>query len=385
MRPAMARMAPGGGADAVEKGLVALRVKSRCSREELTARLRGERQVLHKVGLQLCACFFFMVYGAGLLFRNIAFYRYQGLDSYAELVVPQSANVPAEAAWVVDAATGEATPLRAALRASWRTRSEVNVSIAELGATANLTALHGRPFNLKDFAAEYLPNLSAARWAVLANEVVALLFQHCVIVFCFMPFAFEFQGCERPYATAMLYRLERSLATVHLLRVPTYLATTIPGAANHCQSTRWATADGQRGGAEVGQAHVQTVWQWFFDGYNMKHNSNCGDLIFSGHAATSLTDTLFVHYYTRKLLPEPVSKVVIVIAWAFSLVQIFFILCTHNHYTVDVVVASYVAPLNFLANLHFFPTDEAGDVQTVSREASERDVVEGDIELRRYS
>lgn len=81
-----------------------------------------------------------------------------------------------------------------------------------------------------------------------------------------------------------------------------------------------------------------------------------------GHTATAMTKAIFVHYYARTALPRECGSVVIVVAWAMFFFQVFFVLCTRNHYTVDVVVASYVAPLSFLANHYFFPTDVAPEI-----------------------
>eukprot|EP00439_Symbiodinium_sp_Y106_P022873 s831_g2.t2 len=74
------------------------------------------------------------------------------------------------------------------------------------------------------------------------------------------------------------------------------------------------------------------VWDLFFSTYNLTHNSNCGDLVFSGH-----TD------------------------------GVFLIVTVRNHYTVDVVIAAYLAPLNFWAWLHLAPTEPGADC---SRETS---------------
>jgi len=45
--------------------------------------------------------------------------------------------------------------------------------------------------------------------------------------------------------------------------------------------------------------------------------------------------------------------------WLIFSLQVFCVLTTRNHYTVDVVVACYTAPLNYIANVYFFPKDVA--------------------------
>merc|ERR550532_733445 len=70
-----------------------------------------------------------------------------------------------------------------------------------------------------------------------------------------------------------------------------------------------------------------------------------------------MTYMLFVQYYALKIFPRRLAKTICTVYAVLFAVQIFFVLTSRNHYTVDAVVAMYVAPLNFFAQLYFFPHD----------------------------
>lgn len=323
-------------------------------------RLKEEgRLFCSSLGVHMLFNFFIVSYCASLLFRNLAFHRHKGLVYYADKVVPHSASVPLDSALLVG--NGTAVSLASALAAPQDYRGFFNVSVVMEDAKANLTALNGESFVLDDLGYSLFPDLSSSAAALNANEYLATLIQGMTTAFLVVPYIISFQNRARPHLMAIWLRLLRALASVHLLRTLTYMATSIPGPANHCQSIRWTSKHGAQGSEEIGHAHVLTLVQIFLDTYNLTHNSNCGDLIFSGHTVNAMTNVMTLHFYVWRTMPPWLARVICAIAWLAFFVQIFLVLSSHNHYAVDTVVGLYTAPLNFMLWVYLFPDDPTPD------------------------
>merc|ERR550532_3155081 len=145
---------------------------------------------------------------------------------------------------------GRALPLRNVLPEEYRNGSwNISISIAPL---ANLTRLGNKSFNLDDWSGKYLWDLSQSGWVSWLSEVIAQTIQFSTYFMFIIPFFMSFKGKERPHFLAMVHRICRAQLTAHILRVPTYLSTQIPGVAPHCQSVRWSGPQ-PRGGYEVNQ------------------------------------------------------------------------------------------------------------------------------------
>jgi len=93
-------------------------------------------------------------------------------------------------------------------------------------------------------------------------------------------------------------------------------------------------------------------------------NGNCGDNIFSGHTVNVMNSFMAVVCYLWGLCVPPGAtqrlrwKLVIfyyaaILGYAYLIyVQLWYIIATHNHYTIDVIVALYTGPLLFLVDRH---------------------------------
>eukprot|EP00931_Biecheleriopsis_adriatica_P118608 TRINITY_DN9396_c0_g1_i2.p1 TRINITY_DN9396_c0_g1~~TRINITY_DN9396_c0_g1_i2.p1 ORF type:complete len:370 (-),score=39.04 TRINITY_DN9396_c0_g1_i2:107-1216(-) len=324
--------------------------------KDFLVRLVEELQVLRQVWCSLVFYFVFMAYGAAIPLRNLAFLRYKGLEVYAEKVAPQwaSASVLSAGVQLVNA-SGHAVPLKAAVDSQYLS-SSWNVSVPIQGPRTNLSALGGEAFNLQDFGEEYLWDFTDNDFVSHLNEVVAGMQPWMMVLLCIVPFVVSFPGKPRVSPVVMAHRLLRALCVAHALRAPTYLATTIPGAAPHCQSVRWPGYQ-PRGGWEENQKYIRGAWDILFNTHNLTNNSNCGDLIFSGHIVTCTTFLLAVLYYSWQLFPPRFAYFVISFQLLLFFAQIFCVLTAHDHYTVDVTISLYVAPLSFLAQLYIWPTD----------------------------
>eukprot|EP00405_Crypthecodinium_cohnii_P045099 CAMPEP_0206587472 /NCGR_PEP_ID=MMETSP0325_2-20121206/37675_1 /ASSEMBLY_ACC=CAM_ASM_000347 /TAXON_ID=2866 /ORGANISM="Crypthecodinium cohnii, Strain Seligo" /LENGTH=366 /DNA_ID=CAMNT_0054095501 /DNA_START=32 /DNA_END=1128 /DNA_ORIENTATION=- len=333
-------------------------IRWHCQRHQTKARLREECSICRQVWCRLTLYLVMMFYGASVLFRNIAFYRYRGLDWYSDQVIPTEATAPLNetGAYITNISNGDRVPLISALRDEFNGGQNLNVTLPFEGES-NLTSLDGRIFNLKDFAQDYFVDLSNSAFVRDMNEIVAGILQVLTFAIFFAPFFVSFAGKARPNTLAMLFRHQQTLFTANILRTLSYLSTSIPGAAQHCQSVRWTSPKGQPGGWEENRQHTLTAKDWFLDTYNFFNNCNCGDLIFSGHIATALTNVLVAQYYVGLAAPKRLGRLLIFTLWATFVLQVFCVLTTRNHYTVDVVVGIYTAFLNFVAHLYFVPKD----------------------------
>eukprot|EP00927_Polykrikos_kofoidii_P029419 TRINITY_DN2543_c0_g1_i2.p1 TRINITY_DN2543_c0_g1~~TRINITY_DN2543_c0_g1_i2.p1 ORF type:complete len:365 (+),score=22.09 TRINITY_DN2543_c0_g1_i2:62-1156(+) len=329
-----------------------------CDCPSLRARVKEEWSVLKQIWWQLVIFLIIVMYFSSMVFRSMAFYRYKGLDYYSDMVMPSIVTLPLNSTnlVLVDTVTGQTSPLQPALKSSFHA-AKWNISASNLHLKSNLSALGGAAFNLVDIAHEYLPDNSQNAFIKTANEIMAQIILDFAYLLCVVPLFLSFQGHRRPHGIAMFQRLLRSTVFTHLLRPLTYLVTALPGAAPHCQSTRWTSTRGEHGTYEVNRGHSQTVGQWFFDSWNLTNNSNCGDLLFSGHTVTMMTNACMVHYYANVMFPDCVCFAVRTVMWFLAVLQLFCILTTHNHYSADVMIGLYVGPLMWISTLYVWPED----------------------------
>jgi len=131
----------------------------------------------------------------------------------------------------------------------------------------------------------------------------------------------------------------------HVLRFATYISTSLPGPAPHCQP-----------GAPLYRDSL-TFREYFTRRSRVHVDPNCGDLIFSGHMFQVMTFSIVTLAHLNDLVRNRfISRIVSTILVVTPLLQPIFIIGARNHYTVDVVVSSYVAPLLYLAMERFYTT-----------------------------
>ena len=120
----------------------------------------------------------------------------------------------------------------------------------------------------------------------------------------------------------------------HVLRFLTFISTSLPGPAAHCQP-----------GAETYRESLS--WHEVFTRRSKVHvDPNCGDLLFSGHMFQVTSFCFIVLGELPKLLPNRETARLVSFALIMTVcIQPYFIIAARNHYSVDVVVSSYVAPM----------------------------------------
>ena len=148
------------------------------------------------------------------------------------------------------------------------------------------------------------------------------------------------------YAVNIIRRWGMTQAMGSVLRFFTYISTSIPGAADHCVASRnaYITRDQPKSVYEI-----LTVLQ--VDGIGLEANSgkagtyNCGDLVFSGHMLMTIAYAFTAHRYCPMAfsIPKSCVKLFTCAVWILVFVQGLLIISARNHYTMDVVIASYTS------------------------------------------
>lgn len=131
----------------------------------------------------------------------------------------------------------------------------------------------------------------------------------------------------------------------HFLRFLTYISTSLPGPAEHCRKNAPLYRD------------TFTLYEILTRRSKVHIDPNCGDLIFSGHVFQTASFTVVCLLHMHAFIPNKtlarLHSAVLVLSAA---IQPYFILGARNHYSVDVVVAAYTAPMVCLTMEHFYKT-----------------------------
>ena len=121
-----------------------------------------------------------------------------------------------------------------------------------------------------------------------------------------------------------------------LLRIVSFLSTSLPGPAPHCQpnSTEYNPP--------------KSLYSIIMSVDVLK---GCGDLIFSSHTTLATSLVLSVHVYARYYFSICFYRFMMYcVYWPLLLLLCGLIISARKHYTIDVVVALYVTPLVYYAS-----------------------------------
>mmetsp|Transcript_21220 Transcript_21220/g.35563 ORF Transcript_21220/g.35563 Transcript_21220/m.35563 type:complete len:341 (-) Transcript_21220:61-1083(-) len=196
---------------------------------------------------------------------------------------------------------------------------------------------------LKDLGFEIIPELSES------VQFVSELNLYANHLFVLMLLSLSwFRGSAhktKMYAVYVAMYILNCLFIGHVLRFFTYISTSLPGPAPHCQP-----------GAETYSRPTGVkIWYRLSDTSDL----NCGDLMFSGHQFQVMTLTMGVTHFRHGLCDIKWLRVLAVcILWGSVVAQMYFIVGTRNHYTVDVVVSAYFTPALWFALQHFYTTKQ---------------------------
>ena len=156
------------------------------------------------------------------------------------------------------------------------------------------------------------------------------------------------------YGCRIGYRILVQLCIGHTLRFMCYVSTAVPGARLHCQPGPDYIVPPR--GAEIFK-------------YTSTIAPNCGDLIFSGHMFQGVTMLLaaneYLHAFVTLLWARRTILGGIVLV---CVVQIYTIIASRSHYTVDIVIACYTAVLLWTVLWDRWPDSRQGPAPTDSVE-----------------
>lgn len=113
----------------------------------------------------------------------------------------------------------------------------------------------------------------------------------------------------------------RCMSVLNVLRVASFLVTQLPGPAEHCRP------------GSLTYNPPDTVFE------RANFEKGCGDLLFSGHTMLLTTSLMILHEVNRN---RPFVRLCL---WLYLLVFCVLVVAMRKHYTVDVLVALYTAPL----------------------------------------
>jgi len=227
------------------------------------------------------------------------------------------------------------------LRKQWRSIMIAVVFLVYLVLTVFLNlAFHRyvpRQQRLPDLGHEVIPRITPqyAMWTdaplnclfFLAGVVLLGSLKSCLGVRLYLK--------ETPFVVNMVRRFGVLYAMGHGLRALSYLATSVPGGHEECLDP--ASVNRRR----------PTLTQVFLHSASVE--TNCGDLMFSGHILLCALITCMTYRYAAASLgiSQRAALGLTAVGVGLTLTQAVLILAARHHYTSDVVVALYVTPMLF--------------------------------------
>jgi len=187
---------------------------------------------------------------------------------------------------------------------------------------------------LKDLGFEITPDWSDSDLAKILNEVIQNVLNISLVACGLIPM-FMTNIKNRPYFLHVGLRYFFAITTCHLLRPLFYLSTSLPGPASHCQ------------GEQEASNQPDSAVSIFLEAVP---GANCGDLIFSGHMLMVTTCWMVQYRYYGEMfgMDSTIRKVVLYVGGILIAVQAYVVICTRNHYSVDIVGGVTLALFNWL-------------------------------------
>ena len=146
----------------------------------------------------------------------------------------------------------------------------------------------------------------------------------------------------------MYIRTTFVMALCLICRSISFLSTSLPGPAPHCQpsSTEYSPPE--------------TIYDVLF---TLDAFKGCGDLIFSSHTTLCFTLILTVHVYSPQFFPKKICHILsYCVFFPIIAIMAILIIAARKHYTVDIVVALYTTPLLYYASYYFMDDLEINDI-----------------------
>lgn len=172
---------------------------------------------------------------------------------------------------------------------------------------------------LWDAGFELVPEFDDAR---LVSELIVLVLHLILALVCIRAYKHDDY-----YAMNILRRYLLLITVGQFIRAFTFLPTSLPAPAVHCQSS------------SDDYIEIDSISSIFWDGGSMDSVFfNCGDLIFSGHIFHTTTIILLIEHYWYKMTERRWG----IVLYPMILAHSWIILSSRQHYSVDLVVGIYV-------------------------------------------
>lgn len=195
---------------------------------------------------------------------------------------------------------------------------------------------------LTDLGFDIIPEISSK--LKLISEVIIFINHFIGISIVFSPLIYK--PMINNLSTILIgKRVLNILSIGHIIRLIMYLSTSLPSPATHCLP-------------ESNSFNSPSSLKEVFTRFSTFNDLNCGDLIFSGHMFQNLSFTFLTFLYSPKILNKNLSIILSILQILNSISQIYFILAARNHYTIDIVVAIYVALTLWYINLKNYSIDQ---------------------------
>ena len=203
---------------------------------------------------------------------------------------------------------------------------------------------HVQMNTLKDWGFDTIPALpNDLRW--ISEFVFSIIF-FTILGFGFLPF---FHNKPQYYMSTIWIRVLTVLFICIFLRSFSFLATSLPGPAPHCQPY------------SKNYSPPETIYDIIF---RIDITNGCGDLVYSSHTMIAMTMILSAHYYLPFYLKKHKNNngngysyqykfylgLMYGFYWPLICLLAILIIAARKHYTVDVIVALYITPLVFHAS-----------------------------------
>jgi hypothetical protein len=136
-----------------------------------------------------------------------------------------------------------------------------------------------------------------------------------------------------PKRTQVIRRFLILASCIFLIRGFTIIATILPNPLHECKPDPISGSDKEN-----------VLYESFR--VNLGRRVTCGDCFFSAHTASLHLGVLLGNRFGRHFFPNKTAwKIVLVFLWFFGFLTYTLILCTHFHYTIDVVTAVVLTTL----------------------------------------
>ena len=186
---------------------------------------------------------------------------------------------------------------------------------------------------LKDIGYEIIPEMKDEYKFI--SETVFHLIHIIGTVVLLVPWFSSFPHSNKIYSVILAGKWLDCLCIGHTFRFFTYISTTLPGPASYC-----------RPGAIEPTINRPTSLYDIFTRKSGGDDPNCGDLIFSGHVFQNIILSIIISYSIKKIFVNKVLYYLIPVTMCcLCVVQLPLIIAARNHYTVDIIVSCYLAPL----------------------------------------